>query len=237
MGRLVVVSGAGTEVGKTHVGVALLLALGGRAVGYKPVESGVTPDVTSDVERLAAASTFHVKHLPHYSFPDPIGPHLAAERHNIHIRLYDIVAACERLRDEAEFLLVELPGGLFSPFHAQVTNADVVRRLDPDALVVVGSDRLGALHDSRALFLAAQAVGLRLDALLLSAPNTRDLSTGTNVDYLRGWLPCFVAALPRAPSEALASHPAILECTHLLRGAPPAPPHAPHAGGASSPTT
>lgn len=75
----VVVVGTGTDVGKTHLGVALVtcLARAGRSVvGLKPVESGVAPgQVGPDAAALAAAAVFHVKHPRPHAPADAVHPH------------------------------------------------------------------------------------------------------------------------------------------------------------------
>lgn len=199
----IAVVGTGTDVGKTHLSVALLHALarqGRSAVGLKPVESGLGAG-ESDASRLAAAGTFHVKHPAPYRFADPVSPHLAARRCGIEIapaRILDWVAACA-----APWTVIETAGGLLSPLGPALTNLDLVRLLEPDALVLVGVDRLGALHDVAAcrLALAARAPALPVAHVVLQAPERGDSSTGTNAEEL-----CFlrlastVAVIPRGAS-------------------------------------
>ena len=62
MSRIVVVTGVGTGIGKTHVGEALLRALPRdlRSLGYKPIESGADDGEGEDGRRLREASMFHV---------------------------------------------------------------------------------------------------------------------------------------------------------------------------------
>jgi dethiobiotin synthetase len=178
----VVVVGTGTGVGKTHLSVALLYALGlqGRsAVGLKPVESGLG-EGESDAARLAAASTFHVKHPAPYGFPDPVSPHLAARRVGVEIspaRIVDWVAACA-----APWTIVETAGGLLSPLALSLTNLDLLQMLAPDIVLLVGVDRLGVLHDVGACLLAL--ADDPAPVVVLQAPELADRSTGTNAAEL-----------------------------------------------------
>jgi dethiobiotin synthetase len=199
--KLVVLSGTGTEIGKTHVAEALLLAwrgLGITAIGLKPVESGVDGATVSDSERLAAVSAFHVK--PLYALRDPVAPHLAAQREGIVLRREAIVESIHTVRDRAEILLVELPGGLFSPVLEDTLNADLAAALVPQELLVVAPDRLGVLHDVIATIRAAATVPLHIDGVVLVAPALPDLSTGTNAPELasRG-VPVLASVLRGAP--------------------------------------
>jgi dethiobiotin synthetase len=182
----IAVVGTGTDVGKTHLSVALLRALarqGHSAVGLKPVESGVGAG-ESDTSRLAAAGLFHVKHPAPYRFPDPVSPHLAARRAGIEIvaaSIVEWVASCA-----APWTVVETAGGLLSPLGPSLTNLDLVRLLEPNVVVLIGVDRLGVLHDVAACRLAFSALAPALPEahVALQAPASSDSSTGTNADEL-----------------------------------------------------
>ncbi len=182
----VAVVGTGTGVGKTHFSVALLHALslqGRSAVGLKPVESGMGAE-ESDAARLAAASTFHVKHPAPYQFPDPVSPHLAARRVGVEItpaRIVDWVTECS-----APWTIIETAGGLLSPLAPSFTNLDLLQMLAPDLIVLVGLDRLGALHDVAAclLALATDPAELPRPNVVLQTPKAADTSTGTNAEEL-----------------------------------------------------
>ena len=81
---LIVVTGTGTGIGKTHIAEAILRAWarhrpGARLIGLKPIESGVSVGAVTDSGRLAAASTFHVKQSG-YALSAPLSPHLAARQ-------------------------------------------------------------------------------------------------------------------------------------------------------------
>lgn len=143
MGRLVVVTGVGTEVGKTTLGVALargLAASGLRVCGYKPVESGLGPGAGGDAGALDDAGTFHVKPTPLYGFAEPISPHLAAERAGLQVDVEAIVAVVEAARKEVDVLLVELAGGLFTPLGPETDNANLLEALRPDEALLVVPD-------------------------------------------------------------------------------------------------
>jgi dethiobiotin synthetase len=209
---IVAVSGTGTGVGKTHVACALLRALrerGGRAVGWKPVESGVTRDRGDDEDALRDASGGEVAG-PTLRLRAPLSPHLAARREGISIDAAALRTTLDELAARWPLVVLELAGGLFSPFDDLLANADWLAPIRP-ALVVVAPDRLGVLHDVGATVRAATAVGLALRAVVLSAPEQPDASTGTNAGELRArHASIAVASVPRAPIAALARDPAIL---------------------------
>ena len=204
-GHIVVVSGTGTEVGKTHVAAALLAAWGEsrRVIGYKPVETGVLGGPGSEGEdgrRLARASTFHVKQAVfRQTFAEPISPHLAARRGKVRIDLRRIATQGQTLAAAAEGVVVELAGGLFTPLGPGAVNADLVRSLKPARLILVVPDRLGVLHDAGAALFAARHMGVGIHGLVVSAPAKADASTGTNAAELeRAVMAPVLAMFPRA---------------------------------------
>jgi dethiobiotin synthetase len=211
--RLVVVSGTGTGIGKTHLAEALLMALahrGLKAAGVKPVETGFDGGATSDEARLARASSFHVKHSG-VRFADPVSPHLAAREAGQVLSVGALAAEINAARTTADVVLAELAGGLFSPLSDTETNADLAKALRPDTLMLVAPDRLGVLHDVIAATRAAQAGSLSVDGIALVAPDHPDSSTGRNVAEIARMRAISVyGAVPRAPVEDLARHPALL---------------------------
>jgi dethiobiotin synthetase len=208
-GRLIVVSGTGTGIGKTHFAEALLRVLGrsyARVAGFKPIETGLGDGGVSDASRLEASSTFHVQHMG-YRFPEPLSPHLAARRMGEAILPRTIRSQIDALRTQADVTLVELPGGLFTPLSDEWVNADLTRDLCPDLAILVAPDRLGVLHDVIAATRAARSVALHLDGIVLVAPERPDASTGRNAPELGRLVKVpVVASLPRATVQDLAAH-------------------------------
>jgi dethiobiotin synthetase len=183
----VVVVGAGTGVGKTHLSVALAHALaskGERVAALKPIESGVAAGSTSDAAQLVAASSVVVQGPPPYAFPEPISPHLAARRAGVTIDLARVVTWVDQV--SCPWILVETAGGLLSPLGVGTSNLDLARALRPDVVLLVAQDRLGVLHEIATCGLALRVLAkeLREAVVVLQSPAVPDLSTGTNVDEL-----------------------------------------------------
>ncbi|XYH97060.1 ATP-dependent dethiobiotin synthetase BioD [Sorangium sp. So ce1128] len=204
----VAVVGTGTGVGKTHTSVALVAALAARGAsvcGLKPIESGVDGASTTDADQLARVSSVRPEPAP-YRFPDPLSPHLAARRSGVAISL-DLATAWVD-RQQALLVIVESAGALLSPLGPGLTNADLVRALAPDAVVLVGLDRLGILHEIACCLLALRtlAPGLPPPLVMLSPPAAPDASTGTNAGELEALgITSGVVVMPRATPTAPAS--------------------------------
>lgn len=242
---LVIVSGTGTGIGKTHVTAALVRAwvrvLAERGVespsvaGLKPIESGVTEGGPSDIRTLEQVSTFHVKRFsPPYMLARPVSPHLAAAAEGRAIELAPIVAYVRSAQADAHAVAVELAGGLFSPLAVGLSNADVAKAMLPDAVLLVAPDRLGVLHDVAAATRASTSMGLTITGIVLVAPEQPDDSTGTNARELRvvSDVPV-VAVIPRAAVSVLAEREDLAAIVRAVsrerpsRAGPPASPRAP----------
>lgn len=210
---LVVVAGTGTGIGKTTLACALVAAWTARrgaVAGVKPIESG---GQGADVLALERVSTFHVtRSTVPYLLAAPVSPHLAARREGVALSLSLVTNWTTAIRAAATAVVLELPGGLFTPLTDDgETNIDLVRRLDPTRVILVAPDRLGVLHDVIAATLAARAAGgVAIDAIVLSEPEAPDASTTTNAAELRRALPLapIIDVLPRCHDDALAPHAA-----------------------------
>lgn len=185
-GRLVVVAGTGTSIGKTHFAEALIRAWRRRAsvVGLKPIESGLRDCSTPDAARLRAVSSFHVKQFG-YALAAPLSPHLAARDEGIEIRIDVIQSYVEEIRQLGDGIVLELAGGLFSPLTDGKCNADLAKALAPEFLLLVAPDSLGVLHSVAATTRAASAMSLPLDGIILVSPAAPDPSTGRNANEIR----------------------------------------------------
>ena len=226
--RLIVV-GTGTDVGKTHVSACLLAharALGLRGGAYKPIATGVG-DRCEDTDRLAEALGTPVE-VPTFSYQEPVSPYWAARSEGRPIDLEVIGECADRMHLGLDVFLVETAGGLFSPIAESealperaekgsghwpgsraLSNVDLVKRLLPGVVLLVAPDRLGVLHDVSATLLAAAACELRITAVVLSCPEARDTSTGTNAEQIeRIGFPAPLGVFPRAAFDALESRDA-----------------------------
>jgi len=225
---LVIVTGTGTGIGKTVVARSLVAAWGRRGLsvaGVKPIESGVplgsaspSPALSSsnhaaipatDVASLGQVSTFHVTRFTSpYLLAPPVSPHLAARLEGREIDLTLVRDWVAPIRSAADAVVLELPGGLYTPLSDTTTNASLLLTLSPTKVLLVAPDRLGVLHDTLSTARAARADGIDLSGIILSAPVEADASTGTNAAELARVLPTLpvLATLPRAPLGSLNAH-------------------------------
>jgi dethiobiotin synthetase len=159
--RLAVVCGTGTEVGKTWVAAAVLrecrrrgLSVAARkpAQSFDPHTDGDGPKDATDAEVLAAASGEDPAAVCHEnrSFPRALAPPMAAEALGMATFTVDeLIGELEWPPEPVTLGVVELAGGVRSPQAADGDATDLLRRLRPDAVVLVSGAGLGAINDVR----------------------------------------------------------------------------------------
>ena len=187
------VTGTDTGVGKTFVSCALLHAMARRhprVVGMKPVAAGLvqTPDGwdSEDAIALRAASTVRVPPALDnpVRLPDPLSPHLAAERAGTRIDIHHLVACQRELAQHADAMVVEGAGGFLVPLSPEHTGADLAQALGLPVLLVVGL-RLGCLNHALLSAEAIRARGLTLAGWVANRIDPGMAAADDNIAFLR----------------------------------------------------
>jgi dethiobiotin synthetase len=168
--RSLFITGTDTGVGKTHASAVLLHMLArrhARVVGMKPVAAGLVQHegrwVSEDAMALRAASSVAVPDgLDNpVQLPDPLSPHLAAERAGRRVSVAELQAAHTSLCALADVVLVEGAGGWRVPLNESEYLSDLARALQAPVVLVVGL-RLGCLNHALLSAEAIRADGLQL---------------------------------------------------------------------------
>ena len=187
------VTGTDTGVGKTFVSCALLHAMARRhprVVGMKPVAAGLvqTQDGwdSEDAIALRAASTVRVPPALDnpVRLPDPLSPHLAAERAGTRIDIAHLVACQRELAQHADAMVVEGAGGFLVPLSPEHTGADLAQALGLPVLLVVGL-RLGCLNHALLSAEAIRARGLPLAGWVANRIDPGMAAADDNIAFLR----------------------------------------------------
>lgn len=185
---VLVITGTGTEVGKTVVvaAVAALAAADGRRVAVlKPAQTGIPegePGDLAEVVRLAGPVT--TRELRRY--PEPLAPATAARRAGmptVHPR--DVAAAAVELSASHDLVLVEGAGGLLVRFDDEGTTiADAAWALNAPVLVVAHPG-LGTLNMTALTAEALVRRGLESVGVVVGRwPAVPDLAARTNLGDL-----------------------------------------------------
>ena len=182
---VLVITGTGTEVGKTVVTAAVAasaLAVGRSVAVLKAAQTGVGPDEPGDaaeVERLAGPVT--TAELAR--FPEPWAPATAARRAGrTPVHPHEVAEAAAKLATEHDLVLVEGAGGLLVRFDAAGgTLADAARLLSAPVLVVAPAG-LGTLNTTELTARELRARGLDLAGIVIGSwPAAPDLAARCNL--------------------------------------------------------
>ncbi|MFE9630825.1 dethiobiotin synthase [Streptomyces sp. NPDC006463] len=183
---VVIVSGTGTEIGKTVVTAAIAAAAvaAGRSVAVlKPAQTGVgtaEPGDAAEVVRLAGPSVTAVE-LARY--PEPLAPDTAARRAGLPtVSPAAVAEAANRLALSHDLVLVEGAGGLLVRFDEEGhTLADAAGLLGAPTLLVAPAG-LGTLNSTTLSAEALRARGLTaLGVVVGSWPADPDLASRCNL--------------------------------------------------------
>ncbi len=138
------VTGTGTEVGKTYVTASVARARGAHA--RKPRQSFDPADPTTDADLLAAACGEPVERVcpRHRWLPLPMAPPMAADALGLPaIHLADLVRELDL--PETGTTLVEGAGGLLSPLAHDGDTRNLIVSVAPRAVVLVAAAGLGTI--------------------------------------------------------------------------------------------
>ncbi|MFD0339014.1 dethiobiotin synthase [Streptomyces sp. NPDC127117] len=181
---VLVVTGTGTEIGKTIVTAAVAAARSDlRVAVLKPAQTGLAPGEAGDAAEVARLAGGHVTALELARFPEPLAPATAARRAALPpVRPYEIAEAAQKLATEHDLVLIEGAGGLLVRFDDEgSTLADAARLLDAPVLVVTPAG-LGTLNTTALTAEALRARGLGcLGVVVGSMPAEPDLAARCNL--------------------------------------------------------
>lgn len=190
---IVIVTGTGTDVGKTIVTAAIAAnacGAGSSVAVVKPAQTGVTYDMAGDVEvvgRLVGAGSslapsLTLRELIRYDHP--LAPATAARLASREVlTLAEATATVTALAEAHDLVVVEGAGGLNVRFSDEPlwTLADLASALDAP-IVVVSQAGLGTLNHTSLTLEAAALRGLRVAGVVIGAwPDDPDLAARTNL--------------------------------------------------------
>lgn len=157
-----VVTGTGTEIGKTILAAGLCALTG--APYWKPIQTG-TEDGTSDSHTVTAL-TGVAAHPPAYALPAPLSPHRAAE-------LTGVTIDPARLVPPDGPLIAEGAGGVLVPVTRDLLSADLFAQWGLP-VVLACTTGLGTISHSLTAIEALRARGCRLHGLAFVGEDNAD---------------------------------------------------------------
>jgi dethiobiotin synthetase len=183
---VLLVTGTGTDVGKTVTTAALAACARGSVAVVKPAQTGVVdgaPGDLAEVTRLAEITDTH----EFVRYPDPLSPHHAAQvSGRPELALADAVRRIVDLDAVHDLVLVEGAGGLLVPFTStdRWTLADLAIALHAPVILVT-LPGLGTLNHTALTVDRLAEDAIELAGLVIGSwPAEPDLATRCNVGDL-----------------------------------------------------
>ncbi|MGX1371642.1 dethiobiotin synthetase [Streptomyces canus] len=182
---VLVITGTGTEVGKTVTTAAVAaaaLAAGRTVAVLKAAQTGVRPDEPGDADEVARLAGAVTK-AELARFPEPLAPATAARRAGLRpVRPAEVADAAAKLATEHDLVLVEGAGGLLVRFDDEGgTLADAAALLRAPALVVASAG-LGTLNTTDLTARELSRRGLDLAGVVIGSwPDSPDLASRCNL--------------------------------------------------------
>lgn len=175
----VLITGTGTDIGKTLVTAALLRALtnkGTVSYGLKVIQTGCERDrrgqlIAPDVERYKEACP-KGEHSVLWRFEPACSPHLAARQSEVSLSAAQVAQAIQDKIDTLAprgFACVEGSGGIMVPINEQETFLDIFALLALPAIIVC-PNHLGSINHTLLTAHALKAKGIPLLGFVLTSP-------------------------------------------------------------------
>lgn len=163
----VFITGTDTGVGKTTICAGLLkMIYGSRPVKYwKPVQTGtIVGDDTREVKGITGLADECFAE-PSYRFPDPVSPHLAAEKWGKIVQMSKLKGDFDKFK--SNFLVVEGAGGILVPYSESILQIDFTKEIRLP-VIIVGQDRVGAINHTLLTLEACRRVGVEILGVILT---------------------------------------------------------------------
>lgn len=193
MGRVVLVAGTDTGVGKTMVTAALAALArhhGARVAVVKPAQTGVGPSDPGDLDSIRRLSGVEDLH-EFVRLAEPLAPATAARRAGIQPPTVEDHARAIRALGDRDLVLVEGAGGVMVHLDGDgATLADLAARLAAPVIVVARAG-LGTLNASAMTCEVLSVRKVECLGLVIGAwPRSPDLAARCNVDDLPAYTGC-----------------------------------------------
>ncbi len=177
------ITGTDTEIGKTTISAALILALQHQGLSIhpiKPVETGMNSGHVgnSDTERLRQVTTPSptADSVCVYAFDEPLAPWTCSQKTGIPIDIPRIISHIREHSSNGKFLVVEGSGGILTPLTRKHTIRDLIITMEFPCLIV-GKTSLGGVNHALLSIEALQKRDISVCGMVLNSGNSKGESS------------------------------------------------------------
>jgi dethiobiotin synthetase len=168
MSKQFIITGTGTDVGKTLASAILMLGLD--ADYWKPIQSGTDTD-TKTLRAMTGLPAFRF-HREAYCFNAPLSPHRAAEMEGIEIDTHQL-----KPPQTARTLIIEGAGGLMVPVTRNTLMIDVFKTMALPVILCARTE-LGTINHTLLSIEALRARSISLHGIIfIGAENPDNIKT------------------------------------------------------------
>jgi len=158
------ITGTGTNVGKTVVAAALMHRYRASALRYwKPIQTGIERDDDTAVVRHLGGCTDDELLNDGIRLAGPVSPHLAAELNQTQIHIQDLIRTVEKSQTN---WIIEGAGGVLVPINETDLMIDLMVQLQLPLLVVSRAE-LGTINHTLLSLEALRARGLHVTGVVM----------------------------------------------------------------------
>ncbi len=202
------IAGTDTAVGKTYCCVGLLRAFasqGYSTLGLKLIASGCEKNEAGalrndDALQLidAASEKLAYAMINPYALEEPIAPHLAAKKSNLHLSAAEMIKHSRSIfKKNIDIILLEGAGGLKVPLNDTETYADYIQQLKLPVILIVGM-RLGCINHTLLTAAVMQQMGIPLLGWFANEINTDMPMFAENIDTIHQFMSAPLLGVVRA---------------------------------------
>lgn len=188
------ITGTDTNVGKTWATIALMRYFkncGKSVAGMKPVASGCLMQggqlKNEDALLIQENASIPIDYdlINPYAYEMPVSPHIAGVKNPV--KLDQLVARFELLKNMADIVVVEGAGGWYTPLNEREAVSDLAKALALPVILVVAI-RLGCINHARLTYQAIKQSGENCVGWIAVCTNPDLLSRDENIQTIKAVL-------------------------------------------------
>lgn len=158
------ITGTDTNIGKTFIASLLTYKL--KAHYFKPIQAGDL-EIGGDTAFVKSMTQLSDKNFskPVYALKNPLSPHEAAKRENIHIKCQKILDHIQKISHHP--LIIEGAGGIMVPINKDEYIIDLIKKIGFPVILIARSS-LGTINHTLLTIAALEHYNIPIKGIILN---------------------------------------------------------------------